>query len=181
MGQWVAGSGRERGWGPTGRGTGRPGAWGFEAWHFRSAPTGTLETGSGGASWGGERGASTTRVLAASRFGECPSAWFGGGRPLLACPPWGRLGLFQKRDQCLSHRLFVGQDPRRLLERGGWPEGGKLKLQRVDAIKQCSAMLVQTRRGLAMLRRVDGSDKQQPYAVTYRKNVQLACSMLSEH
>lgn len=122
--------------------------------------------GSVGASWGGGGGASTTRVLAASRFGGCPSVWFGEGRPLLACPPWGAVGVVSEKETTVCRTgssCFVAAYPCRLLE-GRWPEGGKL--QRVDAIRQLGNADDANTTGLAVLKRADVGVKQQAYAMS---------------
>lgn len=75
---------------------------------------------------------------------------------------------------------FVAGDPCRLSRglRGGGPREARCN---ASTRSDCSAMLMmQTRRrGLVVLKRVADGDKQQAYALSYRKNIRLVCSMLT--
>lgn len=96
----------------------------------------------------------------------------------------GAFGGFSEKETSVCRTgsgCFVADYPCRLLEgrwlEGRWPEGGKL--QRVDAVRQLGNADDANTTGLAMLKRADVGDKQQAYAMSYRKISRLACSILS--
>lgn len=89
---------------------------------------------------------------------------------------------FGNGDECLSHRLRLFCRGRSVSfvegTQGRWLEGGTL--QRVDAIRLLgNADDANTTTGFGGAERVADGDKQQAYALSYRKNIRLVCSMLT--